>query len=76
MWSYEKLRIQTNPEAEKCGQSLLMKNKQKKKKKKKKKKKNGVQCEEQHLLRRGKTKEFTSFGVSTHFSLVLLGKVG
>lgn len=28
-WSYEKLRIQTNPEAENGGQSLPMKNKQK-----------------------------------------------
>jgi hypothetical protein len=28
-WSYEKLRIQTNPEADNGGQSLPMKNKQK-----------------------------------------------
>jgi hypothetical protein len=49
-WSYEKLRIQTNQEAENGGQSLPMKNKQKDRRIRRRME----QCEEQHLLQRGK----------------------
>jgi hypothetical protein len=69
--SYEKLRIQTNHEAENGGQSLPMKNKQDRRRRRR------MECSARSNIyyRGGKTKGFTSFGVSTHYPLVL-GKVG
>jgi hypothetical protein len=55
-WSYEKLRIQTNPEADNGGQSLPMKNKHKDRRRRR------MECSARHIYYRGgKTKDLIYF---------------